>query len=256
MNLRLRCAAVTDVGTFREHNEDGFLVLNDLGVAVVVDGMGGHNAGDVASAIAAECLERAFRTAPRGWLARLFDRFRQQPTKLQKLIEAVEGANRAVFLESRRRPECAGMGTTIVALWLDGDTHIAHVGDSRVYRFRDGVLEQITDDHSLLNEHLRQGLITEADVATYPHKNIIVRALGLLPRVVVDGVSDAPKVGDRYLLCSDGLTDYVDDASICAKLEAEADPEVAARALIDLALAAGGLDNVTVVIAQVEVEDS
>ena len=254
--LGLRIGSGTDPGKVRTHNEDALYTDSDRSLVVVADGMGGHKAGDVASKMTVQTVAEAFattgdeRTQTGRW--RIFQR---KQTVRDRLVDAIKRANRVVLDTARRRPECKGMGTTVVAACLDdGTLYFAHVGDSRLYRMRDGELEQLSEDHSLLNEYLRLGVIKDENAARFPYKNIIVRALGLSPTVDVDAGQDTPRVGDRYLLCSDGLTDLVDDAAIAAELERSGDPDTIAVGLIEAALAAGGLDNVTAVVADVIVE--
>ncbi len=254
--LTLRYGAASHVGRVREHNEDAYLVLPEVGLAAVADGMGGHNAGDVASRLTVDAIEAMFgdgsAPASRGWR----DLFRRRATSGPgRLVEAIKRANKVVLSTAQQRPECRGMGTTIVAFWVEpvaSQMHFAHVGDSRLYRLRRGKLEALTEDHSLLNEYLRLGELTPGQAKHFPYKNIIVRALGLSPGVQIDVESTQPEAGDIYLLCSDGLTDLVDDAKIRVQLATALDLDAAADALVELALEAGGLDNVTAVVAEVE----
>ncbi|MEZ4473457.1 MAG: protein phosphatase 2C domain-containing protein [bacterium] len=222
---------------------------------VVADGMGGHRAGEVAAGICVDELRALFDPpeGPRPWW-----RFWGPGLAGQaRLVDALRRANRAIFDASRGAPEHHGMGTTVVALWRDGPAlHYAHVGDSRLYRLRGGELTQITADHSLLERARRAGLVSAADDADFPYKNVIVRALGLQPGVVVDAGSAPVVAGDRYLLCSDGLTDLVDGPTIRERLAADGSPGEAALGLVRAALEAGGVDNVTVVVAHLEVEET
>lgn len=254
--LTLSYGSASHVGRVREHNEDAFLVLPEAGLVVVADGMGGHNAGDVASQLTVDAIAAEFSeggaVSGRGWR----DLFRRRAASGPgRLVEAIRRANKVVLGTAQQRPECRGMGTTVVAVWLEPEAsrlHFAHVGDSRLYRLRKGRLEALTEDHSLLNEYLRRGELTAAQARHFPYKNIIVRALGLSPGVQIDVESTEPEVGDVYLLCSDGLTDLVDDAKIRVQLATALDLDAAADALVELALEAGGLDNVTAVVAEVE----
>lgn len=254
--LKMRVGSGTDPGKVRTHNEDALFTDADNGLLVVADGMGGHKAGDVASKMTVQAVAEAFvatseeRTPSGRWSL-----FKRKQTVKDRLVDAMKRANRVVLDTARRRPECKGMGTTVVATCLDeGVLYFAHVGDSRIYRLRDGELEQLTEDHSLLNEYLRMGVIKNENASRFPYKNIIVRALGLSPTVDVDAGQDNPQVGDRYLLCSDGLTDMVSDDDIRGELERSGDPDTIAAGLIEAALAAGGLDNVTAVVADVVAE--
>lgn len=255
---RLEAAAATDTGRVREINEDAWLVhpADRPRLLAVADGMGGHNAGEVASRLCVEELARAFDAGPPGRGLRALFR-RGEPDGRQRLADAVRRANKRILVESWADAGRRGMGTTVVAVLFDGATaHLAHVGDSRVYRLRDGTLERLTTDHSLVNEYLRLGVLRPEDVPRFPYKNVIVRAVGLSPALDVDlrTVDVAP--GDRYLLCSDGLTDLVDDGRIGERLSTGAEPAATAHALVELALEAGGLDNVTAIVAHCRAEES
>lgn len=254
--LHLQAAVAAHPGHVREKQEDAHLFLDTLGFAAVADGMGGHNAGDVASRLAIEALQEHFGrvlngTQPRGitgFLRRLGGA--SQPGAA--LTEAIRLANRRILASARRNTRHRGMGTTLVTLWLCGErVHFAHVGDSRIYLWREGALRQLTEDHSLLNEYLRLGMLSAADAPGFPHKNVIVRAVGLSAGLEVDVGHVTAQPEDRFLLCSDGLTDLVDDATICALLAAGDAPELAAERLVSRALDAGGVDNVTALVVHV-----
>lgn len=232
-----RWGSATDTGRIRRANEDALLAVD--GLFVVADGMGGHRAGEVASHLAVETLQ---------------DGFDQAGTDV--LVRAVERANREVVERSIADPELAGMGTTIVAMALvDADGRdaigVVNVGDSRLYLLSDGELHQITEDHSLVATMVRQGRITESEAAVHPQRNILTRALGIDGSVLVDSWEMLPVVGDRYLLCSDGLFNEVDDARIAATLRRLADPDEACRELVRLANESGGRDNITCVMVDV-----
>lgn len=232
--LRLAGAASTHVGQIRKTNQDRAIFTPVIGA--VADGMGGHQGGEQAAAIAIETFERLSESVPK-----------------HRLIDTVRAANRAVFLESER-PELRGMGTTIVAAVLHPDERrltMVNVGDSRGYRLRDGDLEKITVDHSLVEELVRQGRITEEDAQTHPQRNIVTRALGLSAEVEIDAFDLDVRHGDRFLLCSDGLSNEVAFATIAEELHAAEDPEAATRVLVDLAVAGGGRDNISVVVFDV-----
>jgi protein phosphatase len=243
-------------GLLRERQEDAHLVLEGFGFVAVADGMGGHNAGDVASGLAIESLREHFErvatgTSPRG-ISGLLKRLGGASQPGAALVEAVRAANRRILSAARRDRRQRGMGTTLVAAWLCEDRlHYANVGDSRLYLWREGRLRQLTRDHSLMNEYLDLGLIGPADVATFPHKNVIVRAVGLAPGIAVDVGETRTAPRDRYLLCSDGLTDLVDDVRIGGLIATGDDPGATARALVGLALEAGGIDNVTALVVQI-----
>lgn len=245
----------TDVGRERDHNEDRLRLNPEINLFVVADGMGGHNAGEIASALTVLSIENclmAARSAP------LPEELTADPRSLsaeaRNLVAAVRKANADVFEISKSHPEHAGMGTTVVAAYFaldSGELHIAHVGDSRCYRLRDGKLEQLTQDHSLIGEAMAyKPDITEAELAMFP-KNVISRALGRGEKVEIDVRTETVRPGDRYLLCSDGLCGMIRDAAIQAHLEREPDPGPACQTLIEAANSAGGQDNVTVIVIRV-----
>jgi serine/threonine protein phosphatase PrpC len=248
---RYRCAAKTDVGMKREHNEDSFLVNEDLGLYAVCDGMGGHAGGETASRLAVQTLERELLSTklrpddPFSGAATLED------TPLAgALREAIEGACAAVFRTSRANPELAGMGTTCIALLIRG-THalVGHVGDSRAYLVRGEDVHQISEDHSLVNEQVRAGLLSEEEAKHSRLKNIITRSVGFEEDVLVDVMGVETQAGDRFLLCSDGLSNLMENEEIRdALLQNELD-DVPAK-LIQLANDRGGDDNITVVAVQ------
>jgi PPM family protein phosphatase len=235
----LRWGGATHAGRVRSTNEDNYMARDDVGLWVVADGMGGHQGGDVASAIACETLGRSFADHT-----------------VDGLIEAIERANEAVYEASAGDPELTGMGTTMVALALV-DEHgdellaVANVGDSRVYRYSIGQLEQLTNDHSLVADLVREGTLSPEEAAVHPQRNIVTRALGVNDRVPVDTLTVEPVAGDRFLLCSDGLFNEVPEPGIAAVLHRVADPREAADELVRLAGEGGGRDNVTVVVVDV-----
>ena len=230
--FKLVAAGVTDVGRVRDGNEDDFIDQADrLGLVAVADGMGGHRAGEVASATALEALRAAVANG-------------------RSLRDAIEGANDAVLEKSESDRELHGMGTTLTAgmLGSDGQLVVGHVGDSRAYLVRDGELTQITNDHSLVEELVRGGELTPEQAEVHPRRSIITRALGIDPQVEVDEYPIDLRPGDRILLCSDGLTTMVRPDDIAGILNREHDPKRAAQLLVDAANEAGGEDNVTAVI--------
>lgn len=249
-SLRFRSIALSDTGTVRTSNEDAWLVSADGRLLAVADGMGGHRAGEVAAALCIELLDELFEDAegPRPW----WRFWGPGLTGQARLVDALKRINRAIFDASRARAEYQGMGTTVVVLWLDGgQLHYAHLGDSRLYRLRGDALDQLTRDHSLLNRFEEAGLVEAGDRRQFPYKNVIMRALGLQPVATIDAVSTEVRPGERFLLCSDGLTDLVDATTIRERLSADS-LEEGARGLIRAALEAGGVDNVTVVVAHLE----
>lgn len=224
----------TDIGKLRKQNEDAAWFDEARAVFAVADGMGGHLAGEVASRMAIEAVQRMARENERPGIA--------------ALREAVACAHETILSHAQSHIECAGMGTTLSVLWLSANyAYIAHVGDSRIYRLRSGSLTQITQDHSLVEELVRAGLITREQARTHPRRNIITRALGTHgenePDLLVTDVQD----GDVFLLCTDGLTGMVPDDEIERTLR-DCGIEAAADKLLALALDAGGRDNVTLIL--------
>jgi len=245
----------THPGMKRELNEDNFTILEEQGVYVVADGMGGHNAGEVASEIAVKTVEDFFLKSSR-------DEEMTWPYKLDpslsldanKLMVGIKFANRRIYSSSSSNASYAGMGTTVVSI-LTADTdeiYVSHVGDSRCYCYFEDNLIQVTDDHSLVNEYIKAGQITKEQAINFPHKNVIMRALGMKDNVLVDIQKRKVQPGEIYLLCSDGLSDMVDDPSIEAIFAKKMSLDETTQALIDAANANGGKDNITVVLVKVE----
>ncbi|HET7444127.1 MAG TPA: Stp1/IreP family PP2C-type Ser/Thr phosphatase [Solirubrobacterales bacterium] len=238
MTLRIDEQAVrTDTGRQRNANEDSVFTRSPL--FVVADGMGGAQAGEVASKAAVESFERELPQAA--------------PERV--LEETIESANRTIHELARKDPSLAGMGTTTTAAIVDLEAEevaIGHVGDSRAYRFRSGKLEQLTRDHSLVEEMRRKGQLTDAQAEDHPQRSIITRALGPEPEVKVDLQTVPAQPGDVFLICSDGLTTMLDDGHIARLLERASSIEAAVRALVDEANRAGGRDNITVVAFRLE----
>src|SRR4051794_34867211 len=241
MSLRIAEEAVrTDTGRQRNANEDSLFVEAPL--FVVADGMGGAQAGEVASRAAAESFAQNLPPAP--------------PERL--LEETIEGANRTIHELARKDPGLAGMGTTTTAALVDLDAEevaIGHVGDSRAYRLRGGKFEQLTRDHSLVEEMRRKGQLTDAQAEDHPQRSIITRALGPEPEVEVDLQTVPAQAGDVFLICSDGLTTMLDDGKIAHILSRATSLQSAVRALVDEANRAGGRDNITVVLFRLEAAD-
>lgn len=251
-SARVIVAGETNVGMKRTHNEDNFDLLEDEKLYLVADGMGGHASGEVASKLAIETLREFF-------LSTAQDPEATWPYKMDKsrgyeenrLITGIKLANLRIHESQQREPKLRGMGTTMAAiLVIDEGVLVAHVGDSRVYRLRSGALEQLTEDHSLLNDYIKMKRLSEEEIANFPHKNVIVRALGMKDTVKVDTRLDPPQVGDIYLLCSDGLSGPVTDPEIAEIASSSPDLKVIASKLIERANANGGPDNVTVVCAK------
>jgi serine/threonine protein phosphatase PrpC len=243
-----RSVALTDVGMKREHNEDSYLLNEDLGLYVVCDGMGGHAGGETASRLAVQTVERELYSAR----LRPDDPFAKQTeladTPLAGAIrEAIEGACAAVFRTSKANPELHGMGTTCICLVANGShALVGHVGDSRAYLLRQGEVVQMSEDHSLVNEQVRAGLLTNEEARVSRLKNIITRSVGFEEDVLVDVMGVETRPGDRFLLCSDGLSNLVGTDEIGAYLSHDGLEEVP-RLLIQLANERGGDDNITAV---------
>lgn len=238
----------SDTGMVREHNEDCFLIMPENGFAILADGMGGHLAGEVASAMAidqvAQHLMGAFNPG------HTFGKPEALPESAI-LTDAIKAANRTIHEASINRPEQAGMGTTIVAVTFRNQRlTVAHVGDSRLYRFRQGMLSQVTEDHSMVQELLRRGLISQEEARTSANRNLVTRALGVDPFVEVEIREQEIEPGDIYLLCSDGLNDVLTDEEIGAMLSASEDLESLSRTMIAEVNARGGPDNVSIVLVR------
>ncbi len=229
-------AARTDVGLQRTDNEDRFLARSPL--FAVADGMGGHLAGEVASQLVITTLAETTETTP-------------VPTS-DEVVEAIERSNLQIRSEARQNAEMAGMGTTCTTLVIGDRVRIAHVGDSRAYRFRQGLLEQLTDDHSLVATMVREGLLAPDAAKTDGRRNIVTRALGAEDVIRVDRIDIDVAPGDRLILSTDGLHGQVDDATIAAVLAEATTVGDAADRLVRLANGAGGDDNVTVIVIDVD----
>jgi protein phosphatase len=240
---QLRAGGVTDVGRVRSSNQDQMLVADDL--FAVADGMGGHAAGEVASLTAVEALRAAF----------------ERVGGTDGLVAAAEQANRSVWDQAQADPDLRGMGTTLVAVALvheAGEDRLAivNVGDSRAYLLRGGELEQLTTDHSLVQELVDDGQLSEIEATVHPQRHVLTRALGVDAEVHVDALQLLPLKGDRLLLCSDGLPRELSDAQAASILRRFADPKEAARELVSAAKTRGGNDNVTVVVVDVVDDDA
>jgi len=242
--MQFEMNGITHQGMVRINNEDSISTLPELGIAILADGMGGHQAGEVASSMAVEMIKQFYSDAdmPNG-----------KDAKEDSLLEAIDLANTAVFELSQERPECAGMGTTIVvSQFVDGRIITAHVGDSRLYRLRDSEFEQVTKDHSVVQELVSRGFMSPEEASSSMNKNLVTRALGIEATVEPDLVQDAYQAGDVYLLCSDGLSDVVDDTTIEQTLTEHLHSlDEAAQKLVDVANEAGGPDNISVVLVRV-----
>lgn len=251
--LLLEASGRTHVGLERRNNEDAFHVDSGAGFFVVCDGMGGHASGEIASRIAVDTMVRfVTRTVQEAGFRFPFNSPDALSLQTRILDSAVRLANRSVFAEAQNDIDNKGMGTTLVAVLAETDgVGVVHVGDSRLYRYRDGSLEQVTEDHSLLNHYRRTRPMTAEEIRDFRGKNVIVRAVGLRDTVQPEVAEIDLLPGDILLLCTDGLSDLVDDESLARLLAThEKDLDLANSAMIDAALAAGGKDNVTVLLAR------
>ena len=242
------------MGRKREHNEDAFYLPERERLAIVADGMGGHASGEVASRMAVDTMVSYFAaTEEEQELTWPFKVDRDGYNHINRVETAIKLANINIHEEAERNPACRGMGTTVVTvMFLDDKMIIGHVGDSRIYRLREGMLDQLTEDHSLLNDYVKMKQLTPEEIEAFPHKNVIVRALGMKSSVQVDVLQDVPRLGDTYLLCSDGLSGMISDLDIARILARESDLDLACHRLVEAANEAGGTDNITVVAARVE----
>ena len=255
MNLSqsLQTASLTDPGRVRDHNEDCIESRPDIGLYVLADGMGGYNAGEVASGMATSLISDGVQES---WVGRDVARLGRDDAKAlsERLIrEQIARANSAIFTTSQNNPECAGMGTTlVVCLFFDNFLTVAHIGDSRLYRLRGEAMEQVTRDHSLLQEQIDSGIITPEQAKKAAHKNLVTKALGIDPTVEPEIHEYPTKPGDIYLLCSDGLCDMVDDEDIGMTLQTlGGNLKLAAQQLVQMANDNGGKDNVSVILVRV-----
>ena len=253
--MRAIATGASDVGLQREHNEDSFVVLKEYDLYVVADGMGGHRAGDVASKLATETISEFFKSTANDDVTWPFHFDTNLSEEENRLLTGIRVANRQIFERSARSREYHGMGTTVVGAMFSprkGRMYIGHVGDSRCYRVRDGKIQQLTRDHSLINDYLlAMPDLTEEQRSELP-KNVITRALGMQDQVVVDLQHDDPEPGDVYVLCSDGLSGMVTDEEILKIVRNSTDIRDACTQLITRANEHGGEDNITALLVQIE----
>jgi serine/threonine protein phosphatase PrpC len=250
--LFVKAAGFTDQGKTRQNNEDAVWVDASRGLLIVADGMGGHQAGEVASAMAINTipstLDQLIKSGTTGEIAD--PSFSQETNRLRFCLKM---ANQTIFEAATRYPQDFGMGTTCTAaLIVDGRLSIAHVGDSRCYLIRPGQIQQLTQDHSLVMEQVRQGLISKDDEAVQTHQNILTRSLGTQPEVQID-VDEHPLMpGDIIVLCSDGLDKELREDQVRRTAEQIREPVQLAKRLIEMANEAGGRDNITVAVARID----
>lgn len=254
--MNIRGAGMSDVGLQREHNEDSFAILPEFDLYLVADGMGGHRAGDVASKMATHSIAAFFRATQNEDATWPFHFDPHMSLEENRLVTGIKVANRKIFEASVTHREVQGMGTTVVGVLFsrtNNRVYVAHVGDSRCYRVRDGEITLLTRDHSLLNDYLLvMPDMTEAQKEELP-KNVITRALGMQESVVVDMMPEEPKSGDAYVLCSDGLSGMVTDEGIRdIVLQSGGEMDKASRVLVEKANENGGEDNITVICVTVD----
>lgn len=253
MRGKIRSVGLSDVGRVREHNEDTIGVDADIGLFVLADGMGGYSAGEVASGLAVKTVMSLVKEAVEHQDINAADPDSGLTRPSIILRDAIGRANKLIYQTARSQPQCEGMGTTIVAcLFHDNRASIAHVGDSRMYRLRANRLERLTLDHSLLQELVDRGFYSQAEAQRATNKNYVTRALGVEPTVDVEIHEHAVHKGDCFVLCSDGLSDMVEDDDIHLTLNTYGvSLEAVARQLIQLSNDNGGRDNVSIILAQV-----
>jgi protein phosphatase len=253
--MRAIASGLTDVGLQRDHNEDSYAVLSEYDLFIVADGMGGHRAGDVASRLATDAIAEFFRSTAQEDATWPFHFDTSLSEDENRLVTGIRVANRRIFERSIRSRDCAGMGTTVVGALYSRKKNrlfIGHVGDSRAYRVRKGQIQQLTRDHSLINDYLQaMPELTDEQRAELP-KNVITRALGMQDSVAVDLVNDEPQLGDVYLLCSDGLSGMLTDDQILDVVGSSGDTNEICRRLIAKANENGGEDNITALVVRFE----
>jgi protein phosphatase len=244
--MSIELYAAVDPGRARSNNEDSVATDPGVSLAVLADGMGGYNAGEVASNMATTFIQ--------GELGRWLREASKQATdaEVRRAMDiCVDNANRAIFNAANTNPQYAGMGTTlVVGVFREDRLLLGHVGDSRCYRLRAGKLQQITRDHSLLQEQIDAGLITPEQAAFSANKNLVTRAVGVEDSVMLETHHHDVELGDVFLMCSDGLSDMLDDTAIAQVLQVHDSLETSSRALIDAANDAGGKDNISVILAR------
>ena len=253
LGTMLEVVTATDPGMVRSHNEDSIATDAQIGLVVLADGMGGYNAGEVASGIAVAMLTTELRQALEDHQPHAANGSSGEPLAVALIKENSAKANAAIYQTAKSQPQYAGMGTTlVVALFYDNRMTVGHIGDSRLYRLRQDQFEQITRDHSLLQEQIESGMITKEQARYSQNKNLVTRAVGIDPEVDTEIHTYEVAAGDIYLLCSDGLSDMVVDDDIHATLGTlQANLPLAAKQLVQLANDNGGRDNISVILVRV-----
>lgn len=249
----LEIVTATDPGIVRSHNEDSIAADAELGLTVLADGMGGYNAGEVASGIAVAMLTTEMKQALQEYAPHDVSKDGNEPMAAALIRENAAKANAAIYQTAKSQTQYAGMGTTlVVALFFDNRVSVGHIGDSRLYRLRKDELTQVTRDHSLLQEQIDSGMLTKEQARYSQNKNLVTRAVGIDPEVEMELHTYDVEPGDIYLLCSDGLSDMVTDEDIQATLDAmRVNLPLAAQQLVQLANDCGGRDNISVILVRV-----
>ncbi len=253
LKKKIQFSSITHPGMVREHNEDFIGSDNDLGLMVLADGMGGYNAGEVASELAVDIVSRMVREGITRENRNDIDTGSGLMRQSIVLRDAIARSNKIIYQTAQSKTECEGMGTTLVAtLFYDDRVSIAHVGDSRAYRLRSDKFEQLTLDHSLLQELVDRGFYSQEEAQRSTNRNYVTRALGVEPTVDVEIQEDVAEKGDIYLLCSDGLPDMVEDEDIHLTISTfSASLDVVGQQLVQLSNDHGGRDNISIMLAQI-----
>lgn len=241
--MSIEMAGATDKGLVRERNEDAIKMIPELGIAILSDGMGGHLAGNVASSMAVEVIARELEKGE-------FDPAGALPESAGQLVSSsMSAANDAIRAVARSRPECHGMGATVAACIYSSRVLVSSLGDSRVYKYSEDCLTQVTEDHTLAQQYLRQGVINEREARVWPGRNLLIKGLGIEPHVDPDICITDPAPGDVFMLCSDGLTEVVSDEFIASAMRDSGTDglETVVDRLINLANENGGPDNISVI---------
>jgi protein phosphatase len=253
IQIPVEVAGQTDVGVKRSGNEDSFSIVRDENLFIVADGMGGHASGEVASQLAVSVIRDFFKRTgedPEATWPYKMDRSRSY--EANRLVTGIKLSNLQIHEKSQSDPRFKGMGTTVAAmLFVREGAYLSHVGDSRIYRIRDEKIEQLTEDHSFLNDYLKMRPLSKEEIENFTHKNVITRALGMKETVQVDINFEVPRPNDAYLLCSDGLSGMVPDEKILATyVRHSQDLNAVVGKLIEEANAAGGVDNITAIMVR------
>ncbi|MGA1790176.1 MAG: Stp1/IreP family PP2C-type Ser/Thr phosphatase [bacterium] len=254
MGFHFKFGVMTDVGKIRALNEDNFYVAEDMGLFMVADGLGGQKAGEVASRMAIETIKRYMNNKENPLTGKYHKEFSQDTNRI---LSGIRLANSEIYKAGQRDSEHQGMGTTISSVLINRNVMtLAHVGDSRIYRIRGGHLEQLTKDHSVVQEQLKRGIITKEEAEKSNYRSIITRALGAKETIRIDADEEVLLDHDRILICTDGLTDMVrEDDIVRIILNNEDDPQKACKELIDKAKGGGGMDNITVILLYCEKDE-